>query len=103
MPYMASIGSVAIWFADDGWGVIESPDTPGGCWTHYATVDTAGYRSLPLGATVEFEWEQPGQDGYPYRAVHVRPATSPPADSAGTEPVTRTYRSSLHITRDDCP
>ena len=28
------------WHEDLGWGVLDSPDTPGGCWVHYSVIDT---------------------------------------------------------------
>jgi cold shock protein len=31
------------WHDDDGWGVVESPETPGG-WVHFSHVDLQGYR-----------------------------------------------------------
>jgi CspA family cold shock protein len=69
---------VAEWSADEGWGVIASADTPGGCWAHFSHLEMPGYRSLDPGEVVQFEWEQPGQDGYGYRAVRVRPARAHP-------------------------
>ncbi|MBF6438391.1 hypothetical protein [Nocardia cyriacigeorgica] len=30
-----SVGTVTQWHNDKGWGVIDSPDTAGGCWFHY--------------------------------------------------------------------
>lgn len=66
-------GVVREWHDDEGWGVIDSPETPGGCWTHFTHIDAAGYRTLRAGQQVDLAWEQPGQDGYPFRAVRVRP------------------------------
>ncbi|QBJ98782.1 cold shock domain-containing protein [Rhodococcus sp. ABRD24] len=69
-------GRVAAWDVIEGWGVIESADTPGGCFGHYSNIETegSGFRSLEVGESVEFEWEQPGykQDGYDYRATRIR-------------------------------
>ena len=75
--------TVREWHDDLGWGVLDSPDTSGGCWTHFSNVETpsvgsvAGaevyeYKSLSIGEVVELEWETPGQDGFDYRAVAVR-------------------------------
>jgi CspA family cold shock protein len=66
-----------------GWGVLDSPETPGGCWTHYAVIETRRavsshegevyeYKSLSKGDVVDLEWEAPGQDGFGYRATVVR-------------------------------
>jgi CspA family cold shock protein len=71
------------WHADLGWGVLDSAETPGGCWTHFSAIETPyvgsvdggevyEYKSLSTGEVVELEWEAPGQDGFDYRAVVVR-------------------------------
>lgn len=71
------------WHEDHGWGVLDSPETPGGCWTHYATIETRRvasghegevyeYKVLSQGDVVDLEWEAPGQDGFGYRATVVR-------------------------------
>lgn len=75
--------TVREWHEDLGWGVLDAPETPGGCWTHFSVIETphlgfvsgaevAGYKSLSPGEVVELEWETPGQDGFEYRAVVVR-------------------------------
>ena len=35
------------------------------------------YKGVTVGDSVELEWEEPGQDGYDYRAVAVRTDPSP--------------------------
>jgi CspA family cold shock protein len=65
--------TVREWRDDEGWGVLDSPDTPGGCWTHVSHIEMSGYRVLSPGQAVRLEWESPGQDGYGYRAVRVVP------------------------------
>ncbi len=75
---MATSGAVREWYAEEGWGVIETAETPGGCWAHHSAVQTAGYRSLEQGALVEVEWEPARQDGFSYRATRVWPAGEPP-------------------------
>ncbi|MEO8708892.1 MAG: cold shock domain-containing protein [Lacisediminihabitans sp.] len=69
----ASIGRVSSWLPDDGWGVIESPETPGGCWTHFSALEMPGYHELHPDQVVDFEWEKVDQDGYAYRASWARP------------------------------
>ncbi|WP_062428985.1 cold shock domain-containing protein [Herbidospora daliensis] len=64
-------GVVREWHADLGWGVIDSPETPGGAWAHFSHIQADGYRALRAGQAVDLEFEAPGQDGYPYRAVSV--------------------------------
>lgn len=67
--------TVREWHEEEGWGVLDCPETPGGCWAHYSTLEMDGFRSLTAGQHAELEWEAPGfkQDGYDYRAVRVVP------------------------------
>lgn len=69
-----SVGVVREFDPEEGWGVLESPDVPGGCFVHYSNIDMAGYRALTAGQRVAFTFESPGflQDGYPHRALVVR-------------------------------
>jgi CspA family cold shock protein len=67
------IGTVRMWNAGEGWGVVDSLDTPGGCWVHFSHIVASGHPALRPGQRVVLEWETPGQDGYPYRATRVRP------------------------------
>jgi cold shock protein len=60
------------WDDGEGWGVLDSAETPGGCWTHYSHVEMDGYRRLVAGQRVELDWEGLGQDGFNFRAVSVR-------------------------------
>ena len=68
-------GVVQSFDADEGWGVIEAPEVPGGCFVHFASIETPGYRQLRAGQHVRFTFEKPGflQDGCPYRALAVWP------------------------------
>jgi cold shock protein len=85
---MSTVGTVRFWLREDGWGVIDSPDTPGGCWAHCShlwheeiardrgeVIDVSGgFREAFAGETVDFEWEPvANQDGYTFRANTVRP------------------------------
>lgn len=72
---MTTRGIVHLWNDEEGWGVIHSPATPGGCWAHFSCVSVPGYRTLTPGSAVDFDWELFDQDGYAYRAVDVRPAS----------------------------
>ncbi|MFC4604418.1 cold shock domain-containing protein [Rhodococcus kronopolitis] len=65
-------GTVREWHAELGWGVLDSPDTPGGCWAHYSNIDGTGFRALTVGATVDIDWEHAAQDGYRFRATRVK-------------------------------
>ncbi|MCW2527208.1 MAG: hypothetical protein JWM76_2068 [Pseudonocardiales bacterium] len=83
-----SVGTVRDWHREEGWGVIDSPDTPGGCWVHFSHLwndgipeaglgeiveVTGGCREVFEGETVDFDWETPGQDGYDFRVTNARP------------------------------
>ncbi len=94
-----SEGTVREWSDDQGWGVIDSADTPGGCWVHFSVIVSEGYRSLKPGDPVTFTHEAPGQDGFDFRAVLVwPPGMSPetPQPPPQDEP-SAAYRSSLTI------
>ncbi|MDT0342329.1 cold-shock protein [Streptomyces litchfieldiae] len=68
-------GTVREWHDEEGWGVLDSAETPGGCFAHFSDIDMKGFRSLTAGQHVEFDWERPGfaQDGYDYRTLKVVP------------------------------
>lgn len=59
------------WSDEEGCGVLDSTETPGGCWTHFSHVEGDGFRTLSAGQVVDLDWESPGQDGYGFRAVRV--------------------------------
>jgi CspA family cold shock protein len=73
MNAMTVRATVRDWHEAEGWGVVDSVETPGGCWTHFSVVDVVGYRRLVPGQPVDLDWESPGQDGYAYRALRVVP------------------------------
>lgn len=92
-------GVIREWYDEDGWGVIDSVDTPGGCWTHFSHLDMDGYRSAQPGQAVTFTWEHAQQDGFACRAVTVHlegvpPRSAPPSSAPGS------YGSRLEITPD---
>ncbi|MFJ4715082.1 cold-shock protein [Streptomyces sp. NPDC088785] len=70
--------TVREWWDEEGWGVLDSSETPGGCWGHYSDIQRPGFRTLSPGQTVDLKWEAPGflQDGYPFRAVAIVPRTA---------------------------
>jgi CspA family cold shock protein len=101
-----SIGTMRTWNHDEGWGVIDSPETPGGCWIHATTPSTKTRMGLDPGRQVYFEWERlPGkgvQDGFDFVAtdawyVDDEPNRRPQGPSTGA------YSTSLTITLDDDP
>ncbi|GIH21576.1 cold shock domain-containing protein [Rugosimonospora africana] len=54
-------------------GVIDSDETPGGCWVHFSHLVMEGFKALDPGQGVELTWVAASQDGYAYRAVEVVP------------------------------
>jgi len=56
------IGTVDVWHAEDGWGVLKTPDGRT-VFCHFSHVDLPGYRELLPGQAVEFDYFTPGQDG----------------------------------------
>jgi cold shock protein len=65
------IATVRVWHSEDGWGVLDAPEAPGGCWTHFSVIEMDGYKALAPGQRVELEWEAGHQDGFMFRAVRV--------------------------------
>ena len=61
------------WQPEEGWGVVDSQQTPGGCWVHFSHIQATEYGELVPGQTVALEFEPADQDGFAYRAVTVKP------------------------------
>lgn len=89
---MTSQGTVREWDEDQGFGVIDSADTPGGCWVHFSSVVMDGYRALVPSDSVTFVFESGEQDGYAYRALQVWP----PGVATGTPLPPRMENSSAY-------
>jgi CspA family cold shock protein len=77
---MADHGTVRVWHDDEGWGVIDSPATPGGCWAHFSNAAVPGYAGFTAGQAVWLESEAAVQDGYAFRAIRVWPHGADPVD-----------------------
>jgi CspA family cold shock protein len=93
-------GRVRVWHADEGWGVIDSAATPGGCWAHFSTVLVPGHRALRVDQRVTLEFEPARQDGYAFRALEVWPADQEPYRATTSGP-SDAYRSTLTIATGD--
>ncbi|WIM92998.1 cold shock domain-containing protein [Actinoplanes oblitus] len=102
---MTVIGTIREWNDDEGWGVIDSPRTPGGCWALFSQAAVSGYVSFTAGQSVRLEWESPGQDGWPYRAVRFWPEGQEPVDrfADATGGPGGAYHSTLSLSFDDDP
>lgn len=74
-------GVVREFHGEEGWGVLDAPAMPGGCWVFYSEIEGTGFRMLYAGQEVEIEYEDlvamygPGamQGGFRYRATSVKP------------------------------
>lgn len=73
-------GTVSEWHHEEGWGVVEAPEVPGGCWTHFTAIAGPGYRELTVGELVRVAAEPVEQDGFAYRALAVLRAGMTTAD-----------------------
>ena len=99
---MPIAGVVRVWHREQGWGVVDSQHTPGGCWLHFSSVLVPGYRELRAGQSVSLDYEATVQDGYSFRATEVWPAGQEPWRAEGeTSEETSAFRSTLTITFDD--
>ncbi len=79
-------GSVREWHDEEGWGVLDSPETPGGCWAHFSSLSMHGYRKAAPGQRVTFTHQRSPQDGYDYLALDVTIDGVPRADPASPPP-----------------
>ncbi|OJF16121.1 cold-shock protein [Couchioplanes caeruleus subsp. caeruleus] len=95
---MISIGTVRTFDAEEGWGVIDGPDVPGGCWVHFSAIAMDGYQELARGQHVSFRAEAASQDGFAYRAVKVWTSDIEPPDRTRTQDGSAAYHSSLTLT-----
>ena len=66
---MTETATVREWHRDEGWGVLDSAATPGGCWAHFSVLD--GALELHAGQQVELDHEIADQDGFSHRATRI--------------------------------
>lgn len=62
---------------EEGWGVLDAPEAPGGIFVHFSAIENWREASLREGQIVEAHVQGPfphHQDGCYYRATRVRPA-----------------------------
>jgi CspA family cold shock protein len=97
---MADHGTVRVWHDDEGWGVVDSTATPGGCWTHFSSAAVPGYAAFTAGQAVWLDSEAADQDGYGFRAVRVWRQDTEPVERPNADP-DGAYGSVLTLTFDD--
>jgi CspA family cold shock protein len=68
-------GVVREWSDEDGFGILDSEQTPGGCWAHYSAINMDGYKRLRPGQRVRFTFTKRDQDGWPYAADVITPGS----------------------------
>lgn len=91
-------GIVREWHEDEGWGVLDAAETPGGCWTHYSALELPGLETVSPGDLVAFEFESGPQDGFAFRATRVFPV------GLGLDPVpVRVFRPGDLVAADPTP
>ena len=90
-------GVVREWHDYEGWGVLDSPQTPGGCWMLYSIIDMARPVSVEVGQEASFSFEKEPQDGFEWRALRVRPAGTPPGPEIEVSGPDEGYRSKLTL------
>ena len=94
-------GIVREWNSAEGWGVIDSQNTPGGCWVHQSHIDLEGFRELHAGQEVVLTFDDRGQDGYPFRALRVVVPGVRTSPTFGTSGLSDAYRSHVVIRLDE--
>jgi CspA family cold shock protein len=99
---MADRGVVREFHVDEGWGAIDGPAVPGGCWVHFSAIAMDGFRQLAAGQHIWFRAEAAKQDGFSFRATKVWTEdiepTSPPSPERS---VGGAYHSNLALTFDE--
>ena len=101
---MTDKGIVREWHDEEGWGVIDSPATPGGCWVHCTQVGVPFGNEPRAGQELAFTWEAGQQDGFGYRATRAWPWGGEPRQRPGTTVFgdrSGAYSSTLTLTYDD--
>jgi cold shock protein len=99
---VADSGVVREFHPDEGWGVMDGPAVPGGCWVHFSAIAMNGYRELAAGQHVWFRAETAEQDGLRFRAVKVWTEDVEPASPSRSEPSSgHAYRSCLVLVFDE--
>jgi len=98
----ADSGVVREFHGNEGWGVIDGPTVPGGCWVHFSAVAMDGFRQLAAGRHVWFRAEAAEQDAFGFRAVKVWTGDVEPTDPPSSKHAPGgAYRSRLLLTFDE--
>jgi cold shock protein len=71
-----TVATVREWSTEEGWGVHEAPEAPGGIFVHFSFIEMEGFKMLRSGQRVELDLEGPlpfEQDGCRWYGRCVRP------------------------------
>jgi CspA family cold shock protein len=99
---VADRGVVREFHMNEGWGVIDGPAVPGGCWVHFSAIAMGGFRWLVAGQHVWFRADPAEQDGFSFRAVKVWTQDVEPAGPWGPQrSLDGAYHSRLVLTFDE--
>jgi CspA family cold shock protein len=92
---------VRSWNDEEGWGVLDSQATEGGCWAHHSALDMNGHASATAGQRARLVYEQAEQDGFRWRAIRVTLDGVPPrhVPNVSVDNRSAAYRSHLTITQ----
>ena len=94
-------GVVRFFHADEGWGVVDGDDVPGGSWVHFSAIVMDGPRLLTDGQRVSF-WAEPAQqDAYAYRVVKLWTSDEAPPERERENPPSEAYSSALTLSFDE--
>ncbi len=101
---VTTVGKVRQWLDEEGWGVIDSPDTLGRCWAHYSSVAVPGYKGSILASRSRWSGKWSSRTAFPT----ARCAPGLPVSSRSLTTLTRMARRTrtaapLRITYDDGP
>jgi CspA family cold shock protein len=69
----STIATLSDWHAEEGWGVLQSSETGGGCWFLFDSLVNMSVEDLKVGCSYVVDFEAVEQDGYQYRALTVSP------------------------------
>ncbi len=80
-PTLTTRAVVREFHGEEGWGVLDGPAIPGGCWVFFSDIEGTGFRTLYAGQPVSLEYEDlvalygtgAELDGFRYRATSVEP------------------------------
>lgn len=81
-----TVAVVREWHDDEGWGVLDSDETPGGCWAHFSSLSIAGFRHASPGQRVSITYHHSPQDGFDYVADDVTIDGIPRVESESRPP-----------------